>query len=140
MFRTLFILALFLPAPAIAETIAGPVLATVERVIDGDTLLVHAAVWPGTIVRVAVRVRGIDAPEIRSKCPSERAAAERSREALVSLIGERPVEITAISGGKYFGRVVADVATEGGSPVAETMLAAGHASAYGGGRRIAVSC
>jgi endonuclease YncB( thermonuclease family) len=117
------------------ETLPGPVEATVERVIDGDTLLVRALVWPGHSVRVSVRVRGIDAPEIRSRCDDERAAAQVAREALAEMVRDGPIVMSTISGDKYFGRVLADVATAGGEAVAQSLLAAGLVQPYRGGKR-----
>jgi len=44
--------------------------ATVVRVIDGDTLEVRVNLWPGLVAEYAVRVRDIDAPELRgADCP-----------------------------------------------------------------------
>jgi micrococcal nuclease len=131
------LLVLFCSAmPATArETIPGPVEAVVERVIDGDTLVVRAAVWPGHSVRVSVRLRGIDAPEMKSACPAERAAAIEAREALAAMVLEDTVVMSTISGDKYFGRVLADVATAHGAVVADTLLAAGLVRPYRGGRR-----
>lgn len=131
--------ALAMPHAADAEPMAGPVSATVERVIDGDTFVASANVWPGHSVRVSIRLRGVDAPELRSKCPAERAAAEAARTALEKLIAGAPVEVANIGGGKYYGRVLADVTTASGTGAAEAMLAAGHVRPYAGGRR-ASSC
>lgn len=125
-------------APAQArETLAGPVAATVEKVVDGDTLIVRAAVWPGHSVRVSVRLRGIDAPEMRSRCAGERAAAQRARDALERLVAGGSVSLTAISGDKYFGRVLADVATEAGAPLAATLLDEGLVRPWQGRRQAA---
>ena len=44
------------------QTLAGPYTATVERVIDGDTLAVRVSMWIGQELRVLVRIRGVDAP------------------------------------------------------------------------------
>ena len=56
--------------PACAETLTGPVAAIVERVVDGDTLAVRARVWLGQDIHVLVRIRGIDAPELKANCNS----------------------------------------------------------------------
>jgi endonuclease YncB( thermonuclease family) len=117
------------------EEIAGPVAVTVLRVIDGDTFVGEAHVWPGETVEVSIRIRGIDAPEMRSRCPAERLAAERSRAALAGLIDGVPVSISNIGGDKYYGRVLADVATEDGGAVAPRLLAQSFARPYHGGRR-----
>ncbi|MBX3529336.1 MAG: thermonuclease family protein [Rhizobiaceae bacterium] len=131
-------LLVLLAQPATArETMPGPVTATVEKVIDGDTLVVRAAVWPGHSVRVSVRLRGIDAPEMKSRCATERAAARRAKEALAALVGKNPVVLTVITGDKYFGRVLADVAASTGMPLAESMLGRKLVRPYRGGRRTA---
>jgi len=45
------------------------------------------------------------------------------------------VTLTAIEGDKYFGRVVADVATSEGEDIAALLVAGGFARAYAGGAR-----
>src|ERR671911_2704582 len=90
------------PASA-AKLFRGPVEAVVVEVLDGDTFLAEATVWPGHSVRVNVRIRGIDAPEMKARCDVERDAALRAREALASLFGEGPIAISNISGAKYYG-------------------------------------
>lgn len=120
---------------AAADMLPGPVEARVLRVIDGDTFMAEALVWPGHSVKVAVRIRGIDAPEMRSRCAAEKQAARRSRAVLSRLIGNGPVHITAIGGGKYYGRVLADVADSQGRAVGKKMLRLGMARPYQGGKR-----
>ena len=66
---------------AFAQTIEGPVHASVMRVVDGDTLEVEAPIWPQQWVRTFIRVGGIDAPEIRShlaECEAELARGLRN--------------------------------------------------------------
>jgi micrococcal nuclease len=123
-------------APADAgQMLPGPYLAAVERVVDGDTLGVSVTVWLGQDLDVLVRVRGIDAPEIRGRCDSEKARSRAATTALKRLVSDGVVVLTRIEGGKYFGRVVADVATQAGVDVGAALLAVGHARAYDGGRR-----
>lgn len=121
--------------PAAAEVFAGPVEARVLRVIDGDTFLAEALVWPGHSVRVSVRIRGIDAPEMRGRCAAEKAAAREARAALAALLGDGPVTVSNIGGAKYYGRVLADVADGEGRAVAPALLRLGLARPYDGGRR-----
>jgi len=123
-----------MPAGA-REIVTGPVWATILRVIDGDTFVADAHVWPGETVEVSVRIRGIDAPEIHSRCIAERAAAERARDRLIQLLGGDSVLISNIGGGKYYGRVLADVKTPAGVEIGPALLREALVRSYGGGRR-----
>lgn len=118
-----------------AKLFAGPVEAVVVEVLDGDTFLAEALVWPGHSVRVNVRIRGIDAPEMKARCAAERAAAERARDVLALLFGDAPVAISNIAGAKYYGRVLADVTTADGQAVASILLDGKLVRPYSGGRR-----
>jgi endonuclease YncB( thermonuclease family) len=122
-------------ATAAAETLPGPYPAAVERVVDGDTLGVRVAIWLGQELSVLVRIRGIDAPELRGRCDGEKTRARDAASALQRLVTEGAVVLTRIEGDKYFGRVVADVATPEGGDIGAALVAGGHARAYDGGAR-----
>lgn len=117
-----------------AGTFEGPVSARVLEVLDGDTFLAEARLWPGQYLRVNVRLRGIDAPEMKGRCPAERSQARDARRLLAEILGP-DVLISNIGGAKYYGRVLADVATREGGPVAARMMALGIVRAYRGGKR-----
>ena len=119
------------------EVIAGPISARVLNVYDGDTIEVLANVWPGHQISVWVRIRGIDAPEIRSKCAIERFAAQSARDRLRKFVAGQPVLLTNIKGGKYFGRVLANVMTHAGQNIEAALLASGLVRRYRGKRRSA---
>jgi endonuclease YncB( thermonuclease family) len=123
------------PAHAGREFLAGPVAVDVLEVIDGDTFLARAKVWPGHEVTVSVRLRGIDAPERRAKCDRERAAAEEARLALEHVLSAAPVLIRNISGDKYFARVIADAGNDDVLDAASFMLELELARPYQGGKR-----
>lgn len=123
------------PADA-GDVLAGPVEARVVRIIDGDTIEADALVWPGHRVRVAVRIRGIDAPELRSRCPEEKAAAQAARDALSLAVGTGDLVLTNIGADKYFGRVVADVATSEGDDIAGRLMSLSMVVAYDGRTRV----
>lgn len=122
-------------AAARRETLRGPIDATVLEVLDGDTLVADAHVWPGQTIRVSVRVRGIDAPEMKSRCADERAAALRARDVFADLVAAGRVRLTNIGGGKYYGRVLADVENIDGAPVGAVLLSRNLVRVYRGGRR-----
>jgi endonuclease YncB( thermonuclease family) len=113
----------------------GPVEATVVEVLDGDTFLADAHIWPGQIIEVHIRIRGIDAPEMKSRCETEHLAALRARDALSNLLGGGNVKLSNIGGAKFYGRVLADVQTVEGQSVAESLLELALVRSYNGGRR-----
>ena len=85
--------------------------AEVVRVIDGDTLDVRVDLWPGLQAVYAVRVRGIDAPELRrAECEEERVWAEEAKAQVAKLydVGSR-IRLETVEYDAYSGRVVADV-------------------------------
>jgi len=120
---------------AYLREIAGPVEARVIKVRDGDTIMVEAFIWPMQSVHVAVRLRGIDAPEHRGGCAAEKAAAQVATDRLKQLVGGGNVTLTVISGDKYFGRVLASLSASDGSDVADRLLREGLVVRYEGGKR-----
>jgi endonuclease YncB( thermonuclease family) len=107
----------------------------VIRTIDGDTFEARVHLRPGLDLTTRIRLRGIDAPELKASCPRELQMAEAASDALRGLLGEGDVTIFNIGPDKYQGRVVADVATKRTENVSTALLAAGHARSYRGGRR-----
>lgn len=116
--------------------IRGPIAADVLRVLDGDTVEVRAYPWPQQSVDVLVRLRGIDAPEIHSKCEAERARAQMARARLSRMFtGQKHVLLTDIGGDKYFGRVVANLGLEDGEDAASTLILENLVQPYDGGHK-----
>lgn len=119
------------------ELIAGPVEAELVDVIDGDTLVANARPWPQHQISVLVRVRGIDAPEMKSRCSRNEAVLAKAE--LSRLLTPR-LTLTNISGDKYFGRIVADVGSDRAENVGGALLATGLVAPYDGGRKHRDSC
>jgi endonuclease YncB( thermonuclease family) len=133
---TLALLLLIAPvATATAETISGPMPATVDRVVDGDTLAVTIRIWLGQDVHVLVRVRGIDSPELRGRCADEKRRARLATVSAAEALGDGAVTLTRIEGDKYSGRVLADVRMADGRDLGSVMLASGTARRYDGSAR-----
>ena len=122
-------------AGAAAGTLAGPYVGAVERVVDGDTIAVRVTVWLEQDLRVLVRVRGIDAPELRGRCTSEKERAADATAALGRLVAGGSVVLTEIEGDKFYGRVVADVVTLEGRDIAAALVQGGFARPYDGSAR-----
>jgi endonuclease YncB( thermonuclease family) len=105
------------------------------RTIDGDTFEARVHLWPGLEMTTKVRLRGIDAPELKASCPQELEMAQAAGRALRALLEEGEVTIYNIGPDKYNGRVVADAATRQTADISAVLLAKGFARSYGGGRR-----
>lgn len=106
----------------------------VVRTIDGDTFLARVRQRDGRDLVVRVRLRGIDAPELKASCQEELDKAEAAARALRDLLGQGGVTITNLGADKY-GRVLADVATRRTANVSAALLAGGFARSYNGGHR-----
>lgn len=116
------------------EEVPGPVRAEVVRVLDGDTIEISAQVWLGLRLTSHVRIRGIDTPELRGACASEKVMAAQARDRLAHLAGAT-ISIAHIADDKYAGRVLADATAANGTDLKEAMLASGLARPYDGAAR-----
>lgn len=106
----------------------------VIRTVDGDTFLARVHQRSGGHLVVRVRLRGIDAPELKASCQDELNKAEAATDALRNLLGQGDVTISNLGPDKY-GRILADVATRRTANVAATLLAGGYVRSYNGGHR-----
>ncbi|PKR56912.1 thermonuclease family protein [Thalassospira lohafexi] len=103
-----------------------------EYAYDGDTIYVAIPGLPGEIANMSVRVRGVDTPEIRGKCESEKHLAKQARNyARNRLKSAKSVEFCEPEWGRYGGRVVASVRIDG-SPLDVELISNGLARAYDG--------
>ncbi|MCP3404241.1 thermonuclease family protein [Bradyrhizobium sp. CCGB01] len=106
----------------------------VIRTVDGDTFLARVHQPNGRDLVARVRLRGIDAPEMKASCQAELDKAEAASDALRALLGQGGVTIYNLGQDKY-GRVLADVATKRTANVSAALLAGGHVRSYNGGHR-----
>ena len=133
--------ALVVSPPALAlepvdEPLAGPVPGHVVRVIDGDTIRVRARIWLGQEVETNVRLRGVDTPEMHSRCDWERAQAQRATQFVEDRLTQgTEVALTDISRDKYGGRVVARLIGPDGQDLSQALLATDMAHPYEGGHK-----
>ena len=118
-----------------AVVIKGAYAGDLLRVIDGDTFEARVHLWPGLDVTTRVRLRGIDAPEMKARCPEERTKAEAARDALAAILAEGEITVLDVGVDKYGGRVLAAAATRRTPDVSAALLDKGLARAYAGGRR-----
>lgn len=102
--------------------------ASLERVVDGDTVRFRVPLWIDQELSVSVRVAGIDTPELfRPKCQAEKALAREAKVFVQEFLRDGRVELTDIENGKYAGRVIARIVTKDGD-LGEALLQAGLAA------------
>jgi endonuclease YncB( thermonuclease family) len=96
-------------------------------VVDGDTFYVDGA---------KVRIADIDAPETHDyRCASELELGERAARQLQALLNSGAVTMSSIDRDRdRYGRLLRNVSVNG-QDVGETLISAGVARAYAGGRR-----
>jgi len=82
----------------------------VIKVYDGDTITIasYLPIPNSPLYRFPVRLRGIDAPEMKGKNEDEKRAARISQKALEDLILHKNVTLKNVATEKY-GRILADV-------------------------------
>ena len=104
-------------------------------VYDADTFRVDISGWPSIVgENMPVRVLGVDAPEIRGKCPQEKTQARAAKAfTLQALEAAEVVELRNLKRGKYF-RFLADVYIHGEN-LAAMLIEQGHGRPYDGGTR-----
>ena len=77
---------------------------------------------------------GVDTPEMRGKCQSEKLAARRAKQHTVALLrSAKVIELTNMQRGKYF-RILANVIIDGKS-LGDSLVSNGLARIYDGGKR-----
>ena len=97
--------------PKSVKTFVPPI--TQGRVIkcyDGDTITIAAYLpYKGSeLYKFSVRINGIDCPEIKSKCVSEKDCAQIAKKYVEDKILHKMVRLENVSLEKY-GRILADV-------------------------------
>lgn len=125
----LFLLASWSAAQA-EETLPGPIPATVERIIDGDTLDVVARIWPGLETRARVRLASVDTPELGSPCPNARKLAQTAQQLVEQTLRDKPITLVHIRPEHAYGRILADVEMADGTDIGAVLLQRGLARPF----------
>ena len=132
----LFLLISALQAKSLKNTSYGSVVVDeVTSIYDGDTFRADIDSFPPLIgKRMAIRINGIDTPEMRGKCSKEKNLARRAKQFSVSALrGAKVIELRDMKRGKYF-RIVADVFVDSIS-LGHMLIKKGFAVSYDGGTK-----
>lgn len=110
---------------------------SIISIYDGDTFTVNIDIDscpPVLCNRISVRLRGIDAPEIRGKCPLEIKKAKIAKWFLTDrLLSAQSIELHNVARDKYF-RLNADLIVDGIN-VSKEMIEKELVRSYDGGTR-----
>ena len=111
------------------------VVSNVISVYDGDTFRVNIDSLPPIVGKnIAIRLNGVDTPEIKGKCQYEKDLALEARDFVRNkLANAKEIKLTKIERGKYF-RVVARVLIDGVS-LEQELLDHDLAYKYNGGKK-----
>ena len=106
--------ALLQAEPLSRKNYGSVVVSEVTSIYDGDTFRVNIEQYEDIIgYRMAIRVNGIDTPEMRSKCKAEKVLARQAKQITVAALRDaKVIELRNMKRGKYF-RIVADVYVDG---------------------------
>jgi micrococcal nuclease len=104
----------------------------VTSIYDGDTFRANLRGYPAIIgEHMAIRINGIDTPELRGKCEAEKQLARKAKQFTVEhLRAAKNITLKNIKRGKYF-RLIADVYVDGIS-LGELLIKYKHAVIYQG--------
>jgi len=83
--------------------------AKVDRVIDGDTIVVRIDLGFSIFWETPVRLFGINAPEMNSKSPLERAEAKVAKSFLADAVLNKTVKLRSAKPKDKYGRYLAEV-------------------------------
>jgi len=135
-FRAFLLLTLFLLTPVAAKEYGSVTVKRVTSVYDADTFRVDIEGYPAIAgEHIPIRVLGVDAPEIRGKCETEKINARLAKQFTVDmLLSAQTIELHNMRRGKYF-RILADVYIDGSS-LADLLISMGYARPYDGGKRM----
>jgi micrococcal nuclease len=104
----------------------------VISIYDGDSFRANIKDYPPIVgEHMAIRINGIDTPELRGKCEKEKQLARKAKQFTVKhLRAAKSITLKNIKRGKYF-RLIADVYIDGSS-LGDLLLQHEHAVKYRG--------
>ena len=112
--------------------------ATVDRVIDGDTIDVTLDLGFDISYRGRIRFQGINAPESRTRDAVEKQAglaAKRYVEDWTKGLENRVIIQTSLDDRGKYGRILGRILNDEGECLNDEMVSLGHAKPYDGGKR-----
>lgn len=112
--------------------------ASVDRVVDGDTIDVTLDLGFDIQMKGRVRFAGVNAPESRTKDAVEKQAglaAKRYVEDWISALESNVIIETSLDATGKYGRILGRILNDDGDCLNDEMVSIGHATPYHGGKR-----
>lgn len=106
-----------------------------QKNYDGDTITLAMLIYPQLIKVTNVRLLGIDTPEIRGKCDTEKVLATEAKQMVHDLLSHADVLIVTVHDIDKYGRPLVDIEYDG-SDLASDLVEMGYARKYDGGTRL----
>tara|TARA_R110000787_G_scaffold100231_4_gene205157 strand:- start:11228 stop:11593 length:366 start_codon:yes stop_codon:yes gene_type:complete len=111
--------------------------ATVERVVDGDTIDVTLDLGFDLSMSARIRFVGINAPESRTRDLVEKQKGLEAKRFVEDWLGgcEAVIVQTQLDKKGKFGRILGNILNHEGACLNDEMVSLGHATPYDGGKR-----
>lgn len=106
----------------------------VKKVLDGDTFQIEWPCLPKELSTISIRIKGIDTPEIHTKCDLEKERGLYAKAMLSNTIEGKEVIISNCEWDKFGGRWDCDVKTSRGD-IASNFINNGLAIPYYGEKK-----
>jgi len=110
------------------------VVVKVISVYDGDTFKALVPIGDA-FLKLAIRVNGVDSPEIRARAALEKQAALVVRDRVAEQLDQQEIVICPVDWDKYGGRLLADCWLPSGESLTEWLLERRMGKAYHGAKK-----
>lgn len=133
--RLLVVICSLFPGLALCDAYGSALVSEITSIYDADTFRANIDGWPSVVgARMPIRIKGVDAPEIRSRCEAEKLKAREAKQFTVAMLrNASAVRLDEIERGKYF-RLLAVVYVDDVN-LGEALIAQGLARPYDGSSR-----
>jgi endonuclease YncB( thermonuclease family) len=110
-------------------------------VYSGDTLFAKLYPLPSPLNKIAITVRGVESPNIKtSKCEIEKQLARRIKEFVANrIVNSKSIRLKKVKWGAYSGMLLADVILDGEN-LTDTLIQMGYGVPYYGGLKTGDWC
>ena len=107
----------------------GPYNATVQEVINAETIKFDVAVWPGEQKSIEIGVLGVDSPSIVGRCDTEELLAKEATEMTRIFIGDQ-ARLSDVRQSASNGKFYAKIRNKRGKSLSDALIESGYGVPY----------